>query len=631
MTERQKNTKKRIKFLEIEIQRHRSLYYNEEPEISDAKYDSLEDELKELDPDNLILFRIGIDRSELFTKEKHIIPMNSQDKVTQPGEFNKWAKKRNYKVFIVQFKLDGISIELQYEKGIFQKAITRGDGEVGDNVSANVVKMKGFIPKLKEGFTGAVRAEIVLFHDIYNKRYLDKQNCRNAAAGIVRRKDGIGSKDLNLIYYDAISTTNDAIFKTETQKIKWLKEQNFPTVLTKTIHTPQEVIQVREDVMNNVRATLNYDIDGLVIKGKVIDIEDMKRTKPIKQIAFKFQAEGIETTLLDVEWSISGHHYTPVAIVETVHIMGSNVSRASLANPNLINDLKIKIGSEVFITKRGDIIPKIEYVIKTPPNAKEIPIPSVCEVCDTPLINEGTQLFCPNDSCPKRAYYRLTRWIKTLNVKYFSKKLMIRPLFDSGKIQTITDLYHLKVSDITRLDGVKETSAKKALDNLYTVTTVSLAKFIGGFAIENIGEDMVQKVVDSGFDTLEKIRKASTFQISQVEGFAKISANQLTEGMTKLYPQMKEVLDTNKIKIEVKKLGNKLEGMTFCFTGKLETMKRAEAEQLVKDNGGLRRSEVTKNLTYLVTNSTEPTAKYTKAQKQDTKIITEKEFLEMVE
>ena len=631
MTERQKNTKKRIIFLENEIQRHRSLYYNEKPEITDAKYDSLENELKKLDPDNLILFKIGVDRSELFTKEKHIIPMNSQDKVTQPGEFNKWAKKRNYKVFIVQFKLDGISIELQYEEGIFQKAITRGDGEVGDNVSANVVKMKGFIPKLKEGFTGAVRAEIVLFHDIYNKRYLDKQNCRNAAAGIVRRKDGIGSKDLNLIYYDAISTTNDAIFKTETQKIKWLKEQNFPTVLTKTIHTPQEVIQVREDVMNNVRATLNYDIDGLVIKGKVIDIEDMKRTKPIKQIAFKFQAEGIETTLLDVEWSISGHHYTPVAIVETVHLMGSNVSRASLANPNLINDLKIKIGSEVFITKRGDIIPKIEYVIKTPPNAKEIPIPSVCEVCDTPLINEGTQLFCPNDSCPKRAYYRLTRWIKTLNVKYFSKKLMIRPLFDSGKIQTITDLYHLKVSDITRLDGVKETSAKKALDNLYTVTTVSLAKFLGGFAIENIGEDMVQKLVDSGFDTLEKIRKASTFQISQVEGFAKISANQLTEGMTKLYPQMKEVLDTNKIKIEVKKLGNKLEGMTFCFTGKLETMKRAEAEQLVKDNGGLTRSEVTKNLTYLVTNSTEPTAKYTKAQKQDTKIITEKEFLEMVE
>ncbi|KKL62057.1 hypothetical protein LCGC14_2189040, partial [marine sediment metagenome] len=354
MAERQRNQEKRIIFLESEIQRNRVLYYNEQPEISDAKYDSLEDELKKIDPDNSVLFRIGVDRSELFTKEKHIIPMNSQDKVTQPEEFSKWAKKRNYKVFIIQFKLDGISIELQYEEGIFQKAITRGDGVVGDNVSANVVNMNGFIPKLKNTFTGAVRAEIVLFHDIYNKKHSDKQNCRNAAAGIVRRKDGIGSRDLNLVYYDAVSITDDIIFKDEIQKIKWLKEQHFPTVLTKTAHTPQEVIQIREDVMNNVRATLNYDIDGLVIKGRLIDHEDMKRARPVKQIAFKFQAEGTETKLLAVEWSISGHHYTPVAIVETVHLMGSNVSRASLANPNLIEDLKIKIGSEVFITKRGD-------------------------------------------------------------------------------------------------------------------------------------------------------------------------------------------------------------------------------------------------------------------------------------
>ncbi|KKM88559.1 hypothetical protein LCGC14_1257570, partial [marine sediment metagenome] len=154
----------------------------------------------------------------------------------------------------------------------------------------------------------------------------------------------------------------------------------------------------------------------------------------------------------------------------------------------------------------------------------------------------------------------------------------------------------------------------------------------GGFAIENIGEDMVQKVVDAGFDTLEKIKNASSFKISQVEGFADISAHQLTEGVSRLYPQIKAVLDTNKIIIEVKKeMGEKLKDMTFCFTGKLETMKRAEAEQMVKDNGGQSRSGVSKNLTYLVTNSTEPTAKYNKAQEQDTKIITEEEFLKMIE
>jgi len=181
--------KERIEYLIKEISRHRYLYYNAQPEVSDAKYDALEDELRELDPDNPILFKIGVDSSELFTKREHIIPMTSQDKVTSPEEFNKWARKRNYKTFIVQFKLDGISIELQYENGVFRYAITRGDGKIGDDVSANIIKMKGFIPKLRAPFSGAVRAEILMFHDVYERNYNQMQNCRNAAGGIVRRKD----------------------------------------------------------------------------------------------------------------------------------------------------------------------------------------------------------------------------------------------------------------------------------------------------------------------------------------------------------------------------------------------------------------------------------------------------------
>ncbi|KKK84034.1 hypothetical protein LCGC14_2787410, partial [marine sediment metagenome] len=413
--------------------------------------------------------KVGIDQSELFSKQKHIIPMTSQDKVTYPEEFKKWARKRNYNTFLIQFKLDGISIELQYKNGIFQRAVTRGDGQIGDDLSKNVRKMKGFLFKLTDNFTGAVRAEILLFHDIFNKKYSDKQNCRNTSAGISRRKDGVGCEDLNLIYYDAISITENTTFQNEIQKLKWLKEQNFPTVLTKTVHTPQEVIEVRENVINNIRNTLDYDIDGLIVKGKEIDLDDMKRAKPIKQIAFKFQAEQIETTLLGVEWSISGHNYTPVAIVENVHLMGTNVSRASLANPNLIKELKLKIGSEVIISKRGDIIPKIERVINTPTDAKDITVPLVCEVCNTLLENEGTRLFCPDEACPKRAYYHLKKWIKKLNVKHFSEKLILKPLFEIGKIQKIADLYKLRTSDLTRFDGVKETSAKKALKNLFAV------------------------------------------------------------------------------------------------------------------------------------------------------------------
>ena len=631
MPERQKSEQEQINYLIEEISHHRYLYYNEQPEISDAKYDMLEDELREIDPENPLLFKIGVDSSEIFTKREHIIPMMSQDKVTQPQEFIKWAKKRNYKVFLVQFKLDGISIELQYEKGIFQYALTRGDGKIGDDVSANVTRMKGYISKLNSNFTGAVRAEVLLFHNIFEKKYNDKQNCRNAASGLVRRKDGIGSGDLNLIFYDAISTTEDIIFQNEIHKLKWLKEENFPTILTKTVNTPQEVIKVREDIMNNKRDVLEYDIDGLVIKGRIIDLEDMKRARPMTQIAFKFHAEEIETKVKDVEWSISGAIYTPVAIVEPVRLMGTTVSRASLANPNLIKDLKLKIGSEVFISKRGDIIPKIERVINTPPDAKDIILPTECEVCNTKLKNEGTRLICPNKSCPKRVYHRLVNWIRKLNVKHFSEKLILKPLFESKKISTIADLYNLTTSDLTALDQVKDTSARKALDNLFAIKEVSLAKFIGGFNIENIGEDLTQRVVDAGYNTLEKIRKASNYQLSQVDGFADLTAQYLREGIENLYSEMRDVLNTNKIIIKgVRKTGGKLEGMTFCFTGKLETIKRAEAEKMVTENGGEAKSGVVKNLTYLVTNSDEPTTKYKKAQDQGTKIITENEFLEMV-
>jgi len=630
MSERPNNVEERIIYLVKEVERHRHLYYNGQPEISDIKYDSLEAELKDLDPVNPILFKIGVDHSELFTKREHIIPMTSQDKVTNPQDFTAWARKRNIKRFLVQFKLDGISIELQYEKGIFKHAVTRGDGKIGDDVSINVIKMKGFIPKLIDMFSGAVRAEVLLFHDIFDKKHSDKQNCRNAAAGLVRRKDGVGCGDLNLIFYDAISLTDNVVFASEVKKLKWLKNQNFPTIKTKVVHKPQEVIKVREDIFN-IRSTLEYGIDGLVIKGNDIDTEDMQRAKPMKQVAFKFQAEEIKTKLLDVQWSISGHNYTPVAIVEKVNLAGSNVSRASLANPNLIEELGIKIGSEVVISKRGDIIPKIERVIKTPSDAREISVPQICEECNTTLINEGTRLFCPNEDCPKRIYYRLARWIKKLNVKHFSEKLMLKPLFKTGKVRKIADLYKLEIKDLVLFEGVKETSAKKALDNLNAVKEVSLAKFIGGFAIENIGEDLTQRIVDAGFNTLDKIKNTSIHQLSQVEGFARKTAQQLLEGVIKLYPHMEELLNTNKIKIQEKSQGKKLKGLSFCFTGKLNTIKRAAAEKLIKDLGGQPKSSVVSNLTYLVTNSTDPSAKFLKAQNQDnTQIITEEEFIKMV-
>jgi len=620
----------RIRELQALVEYHQHLYYNSQPEISDEKFDKLWDELKNLDPKNEVFFRVGADFDVSLDKVRHLIPMNSQAKVTSPAEFNKWSRKTGYSQFITQFKLDGISVELQYLKGKFQYGVTRGNGLIGDDISNNVRKMRAFVPEVNPEFTGAVRGEIILKKDIFLKKYPEAKNSRNMASGITKRKDGKGSVDLTIIVYDAISMNPNHKFKNELEKLKWLKNYQFEVIDSHAFKTAKEVVIYRDDIMASIRDQLNFDIDGLVIKGKEIDLEDMKRARPTKQIAFKFDPEEVESTVIDVEWSESGANYTLVAIIEPVSIAGTTVQRASLANPNLIEELGLKIGSKVVVSKRGDIIPKIERVIQNPSNANNIEFPTACNACKAPLIDEGTRLYCPNKDCPKRAYHRLTKWIKKLGVKNFGE-LILKQLFDSGEVREISDLYELKVSDLTKLDRVGDKSAQKALANLFAVKEVPLSKFIGGFDLENIGESLVEKVVKAGYDTLEKIRSATAHDLARVELFGSITANQFRKEFHALYFDMLKALKTNKIKIRSVKMGsNKLEGLTFCFTGKLETMTRNDANALVTENGGTPKNGVVKDLSYLVTNSTEPTSKFVKAQGQGTKIVTEEEFLAMI-
>jgi len=623
----------RINQLQAKVEYHQHLYYNAKPEINDAEFDRLWDELKSLDPNNDAFSKVGADFDISRDKVRHIIPMNSQAKVSNSAEFNKWARKMNYDLFITQFKLDGISVELQYFNGKFKCGVTRGNGLIGDNISNNTKKMISFVPEVNPEFTGAIRGEIILTKDILNTKYPDAKNSRNMASGIAKRKDGKGSEDLTIIVYDAINKNPKSRFKNELKKFEWLKSYQFKVVDTHLFKSVKEVITYWEEVMVSIRAQLNFDIDGLVIKGKEIDLEDMKRTRPVKQIAFKFVPEEVESTVIDIEWSESGANYTPIAIVEPVSIAGTTVQRASLANPNLVKELKLKIGSKVIVSKRGDIIPKIERVVHTPADAKRIQYPSKCNACNTLLVDEGTRLYCPNKDCSKRAYHRLLKWIKKLEVKYFGE-LILKQLFDLGKVRKIADLYLLNVSDLFKLDRVGEKAAQKALDNLLAVKEIPLAKFVSGFDLENIGEALVEKVVNAEYDTLEKIRNATVYDLASVELFGDITANQFHKEFHALYFDMQKTLETNKIKIRGRKMGsNKLAGLTFCFTGKLEAITRNEANNLVKEHGGISKSAVVKNLSYLVTNnnnSTTQTTKFIKAQEQGSKIITEKEFLAMI-
>jgi DNA ligase (NAD+) len=445
----------------------------------------------------------------------------------------------------------------------------------------------------------------------------------------MKRKDGKGSEDLKIICYDAFHSENPTFFKDEKSKLSWLTGEGFTVVAYELFNTPEEVVSYRNMVMDK-RNTYDVDIDGLVVKGLDIDREDMKRARPEKQIAFKFSPEEAVSVLKGVEWSESGSTYTPIGLIEPVHLAGTTVKRANLCNPKMIADMNLRIGSKIVITKRGEIIPKIEDVVENPPDATPVKVPDTCRVCGSALTDEGTRLFCPNPGCEKKKLFRIEKWIKTLDIKEFGG-VLIRNLFNSGRVNEIADLYTLEESDITVFERMGEGIAKKALKNLYSVKEIPLSKFIAGFNIEGIGELLVDKIIAKGFDSLEKMRCAPVDEIALAEGIGFTTAEIFKEGLIKLQTEMENVLRTGQISVTVSRSG-KLADMSFCFTGTLNTMSRNKAEELVVQLGGMVKKSVTQDLSYLVTNNPESgSSKNRKAGEMNIPIINEEEFLDLAD
>lgn len=643
----------RIDELSALIKKYQDSYYNGEAEISDFEFDKLWDELKSLDPDNEILKKVGADGKEkndsgTFPKAKHRMMMGSQEKAADPEEFEKWAENHKYDEYLVEFKLDGASLELQYDNGNLVRAITRGDGETGDEITANAKKMSGVPAALfdAEGnridFTGAVRGEVIMTHQVHDELYSDKANCRNAANGLMKRKDGEGSENLKLITYDALATDSDGNpsknpFGDEEEKICWLNKCGFNVVPLSIKKSVQEVIDYRAEI-DSKRASLEYDIDGLVVKERKIDFEDASRARPDRQIAFKFNLEEAVTVLRSVEWSESGSTYTPVGIFDEVQLNGTRVQRASLANPDTMRKLGVKIGSHVVVVKRGEIIPKIMAVITDADGEfSDIEIPCKCGACGSALVDEGTRLYCPNKACSKKVLHQLQKWISVVDIRDFGDTL-IRSLFADGKVQSVSDLYSLSVETLTPYfldDGSIEKKkdslgAKKVFDSIQNHRKIPLAVFVAGFDIEGIGETVVQKLVDAGFNTLDKLFAATADEFAAVYGFAEIMAENMVQGLSECRSEMEKLIDSGLCEITGTVEGA-LVGKSFCFTGELKTMKRSDAEKLVKDNGGSCKSSVTKDLSYLVTNDTSSgSSKNQKAAKYGVNIINEEEFLVLV-
>ena len=631
----------RIEELEKLISKYQKSYYDGEGEISDAEFDKLWDELKSLDPNNPILHKVGADSGN-FAKVQHVMPMGSQEKAANPEEFLAWANKHQYDQYLVEYKLDGASLELQYENGYLVRAVTRGDGSIGDDITANARKMGGVNAAIyKDGqlvpFTGGVRGEVIMTHQVHKDYFSDKANCRNAANGLMKRKDGQGSEFLKLITYDALSTDGKTYFTNEEEEILWLMYCGFNVFKLVICKSPDRVIAYRAKVMEE-RKNIEYDIDGLVIKERKINLEDARRARPDHQIAFKFSLEEAVSTLRQVEWSINGGTYTPVAIFDEVELNGTRVQRASLANPDKMRQLGVRIGSHVVVVKRGEIIPKIESVVEEKDIVtSEIPFPCVCEVCGTKLIDEGSRLYCPNKECSKRVLHQLLKFQDVVDIRDLGTTL-ITDLFKDGRLKSISDIYSLSQEDLVpyflneeSMEAEKKSlGAQKVYNSIQSHRNMKLATFVAGFDIEGIAESSAEKLVNAGFNTLEKLLAASEDQIAQVPGFAEIMAHTVVEGLAENAEEMKSLITSGTIILEAEGQGS-LSGKSFCFTGELHSMKRADAEALVKKNGGSIKSSVTKDLSYLVTNdTTSGSSKNVKAAKFNIPIIDENAFLELV-
>lgn len=625
--------------LEEKIKYHQDLYYKGTPEISDEEFDLLWDELKQKDPLNPILKKVGEDSLDGFPKVKHGITMGSQQKANSVEEIEKWLSQFSpSEQILVESKLDGCSLELYYENGKFVAGITRGDGIIGDDITFNVSKMNGCVKHLVDDFTGSVRGEVLVFHEDKNKYFPEMANCRNAASGVMKRKSGEGCEYLNIVVYDVMYKDSSKHFTRESEKISWLAHQGFFTVDTTGFTVKKSLKESAKeltDIMlrrDDNRAELDYDIDGLVLKKNVCDDEDLRSLLPETQIAYKFPREIGISTLVDVKWSLSNGTLTPIGILEPpLKICGTVVKQASMCNIGLIEKGKFGIGCKVTVTKRGEIIPKIECVYEHVEGEEPISVPDVCPECGAILETNDTRTKtqCINEFCPSRKIGKLDKWVTTFSIKELAPTTLSKFL-DNGIIDgTISSLYKMDYAKISSLEGFGTKSATLIKKNLNSVKEVTLPEFIAGFNIPSIGIAIAEKIISgTSASSIEDLLNLTVENCCMCPGVGEEFAKKFVEGMKLNFPDMKETLSY----VSIKKIEKgSLTGMSVCFTGSLKTMKRAEASAKVKAAGGIVKDDVVKGLTYLVTNDKNSgSSKNKKAAAQGTQIISEEEFLRLL-
>lgn len=624
----------KIKELEKIITKAQRAYYNGQPILADKAYDKLVDELTKLRPDSPALKRVGY-TPDLFSplqKIKHTIPMGSQSKVVTEEEFDVWVKKTGATRFVIQEKIDGLSVELVYKDGKLRQAITRGDGTTGEDITHNVVRMRN-VEKTLAGFTGSLRGEIILFKHHFEdmkKKDSELKTPRNAAAGIARRKTPLGAELLEVLYFDVLS--DDVDFKTETQKNAFIKNLllSRPITITGDLKLMKETYK---KYLDSLRAESAYEIDGLVVKVDSLDRQaelGEVNGRPKGQIAWKFPSVAEETRLESIEWEygLTGRH-TPVAVLKPVQIGGVTVQRASLHTWSNVVKLGLHLGCGVLVSRRNDVIPHVEEVTELVGMSKRVGLNPLrqCLRCKADLKFEGEFLMCPSPTCPGKLEGDFKKWIKCLELDFLGDAFIDR-MFARWPVKGLWNLYQLSPKHIAKLPGYAGTSAQRAYDQIQKRKELPLALFMGALNIPNAAESTFQLLVDAGYDTLEKLQRAPARDLAGIHGIGDITAKSIVTGLWEKEHTIEKLLEYVTI---AKKVVGKLSGISFCFTGEIE-IRRPMAERLVKEHGGTIKSSVTKDLTYLVqADPKSQSGKSQKAHQNGVKIISGADFLKMID
>lgn len=618
---------------------YKDAYYNGTPLVSDAAYDALEDELRELAPDHEFFATVGAPATAVtaWEKARHAIPMGSLNKAVSEEEFRAWAarcdelgKKDKLEAItsdlFVTEKLDGLSLAVSYDKGKLVDAITRGDGEVGERILPNARRMKGVPAKLKKAVSVTVRGEIILKLSDMKKAFPGAANPRNQASGTSKRFDGMGCEHLTVMFYDL----DGEELATETEKFERLEELGLIVPFGEATDL-DGALQIHQDYSKTRRAKLDYEIDGLVVRAHDVRVQHMLGelgNRPRAAVAYKFASQAKVSRLIDILWETgSSGRVTPVAIVEPVQLAGAVVQRASLHNAGNVAALGIGIGDEVLISRRNDVIPYVEEVVKS--GGKPAKPPAACGTCKSKLEKIGEYLSCRNyDDCQALIEGRIENWIDALGVLEWGDKL-INQLVEAELVREPADLYKLKPAQIAGLERRGMVIAEKVLANLKAQLPLSLPKFLAALGIENLGLQTA-KAIAGKFDTLEKVQAAKEAELAAIPGVGPAKGKAAFEGLAARKAEIKRLLAVGVVPV-AKAAGGPLAGKTFCFTGALGRP-RKELEQMVESRGGTLLSGVTKDLHYLVmADPNSGSSKAEKAKKYGTQCLDEAQFMAMVQ